>query len=275
MTRRPGPFSFHDRYFRHLQADQLLVVAEVHLAVRPAPGAPRLLALTTLLRASSLYSFGSGSNSIRSPRSSSISSLSSPSAAARRGTCRPSVRPQHLAGLRLDAVQRRRRRERHRARHDVDVLLADRDRRREVAGQLRVLPHLRRRCLPSLLLELQADPAVGDRAAPAAGRRPRTGVVELSLSLSTSGNSQSFLPSVGARPRRPCCVRNTTCRSLPSPSAMPRGVAGAVVEALPDHLALVLREGDDRRALAADVDQHLVALDQRRAGDAEEQVRRR
>ena len=52
---------------------------------------------------------------------------------------------------------------------------------------------------------------------------------------------------------------------------MRRGVAGARRRASSSFLAGVLVEGDDRRALGADVDEHLVIDDDRRAGAAERQ----
>src|SRR5262249_41985031 len=63
---------------------------------------------------------------------------------------------------------------------------------------------------------------------------------------------------------------------LPAPALAERDwrrVAGRIVEALPVDLAAVLVEGDDRGPLCTDVDQHVLALDQRRAGDAEAEVR--
>src|SRR5262249_52002407 len=45
----------------------------------------------------------------------------------------------------------------------------------------------------------------------------RTGVVELSKSLSLSGNRQNRLPSDGARLTTPSPVKKTTWRSLPLP----------------------------------------------------------
>src|SRR5262249_16746804 len=49
-------------------------------------------------------------------------------------------------------------------------------------------------------------------------------------------------------------------------------VAGFIIEALPDHVALVAVEGDDRGALGADLDDDLVPFNERRRGDAEEEV---
>src|ERR1700722_6855823 len=51
-----------------------------------------------------------------------------------------------------------------------------------------------------------------------------------------------------------------------------RRIAGRVAAALPGDLAAVLLERDNRRSFAADVDEDLVAIDDGRAGHAEEQV---
>src|SRR5947209_10944888 len=55
----------------------------------------------------------------------------------------------------------------------------------------------------------------------ASSRPPaRTGVVELSSSLSTSGYCQNRLPSAGLNDARPLAVKNTTCRDAPSPKTI-------------------------------------------------------
>src|SRR5262249_16337578 len=52
-------------------------------------------------------------------------------------------------------------------------------------------------------------------------------------------------------------------------------VARRIVEALPLDLAAVLVEGGEGGFLRTDVDENIIALDQRRAGDAEAEVRGR
>src|SRR5208283_5313512 len=53
-----------------------------------------------------------------------------------------------------------------------------------------------------------------------------------------------------------------------------RRITGGIVELLPDFLAGLFVEGHDRRSLGSDVDEHVVAYHDGRAGTAERQGRR-